>query len=331
MKRTLSPSYSVGNIEPGADWYLFEGSCPSSFDPSTPGNSLFSSKLGSDLSGNLNISTAGTYNFHVIQVDSLGNYQDSAGDVVCSSESVTVRNPATLTATFSNPDTFLTGVTGDPALGEIASNVPYPTFAIDNVEADATVKVYAALDGTAACGGLEVYSATLGDGAHAITIDTALAGSDFENKKTTFSVKQIGKSEYGAQESSCFVINQPYMFDTGITPAAPLVALKPGSRNPSSSPSFTLEITPTFSGSASDYKIYIYDADPGLGVASTDTDFTTHSNLISTLSPTASGAIVEETIDISAVTTDLSISSNTVTNPAPSFFIYLKQNTPPLV
>ena len=65
------------------------------------------------------------------------------------------------------------------------------------------------------------------------------------------------------------------MFDTGITPAAPLVALKPGSRNPSSSPSFTLEITPTFSGSASDYKIYIYDADPGLGVASTDTDFIT--------------------------------------------------------
>ena len=246
----LTPNYSISGIESGAVWLFYEGICPTTFDIENISEVGLVNGGGSGdpaLSGTLDHLGPGSYTYHVIQIDSAGNYQQSNGDLQCTQQTITINPPATLANAFSNPTTFDSPVDG-AAVGDIAGNVVYPTFSVDNIEAGATVKIYATTIGDSMCEGTEVFSGIPGEGAQEITIMNPLSVEGLQNLETTFSMKQVASAENGEQESECVEVGQKYMFDTGILPESPSVALNADYRNPSSSPDFKIDITPKFVG-----------------------------------------------------------------------------------
>ena len=115
--------------------------------------------------GDLTISSAGDHTYHVIQVDGANNYQKSNEDVQCTQTVASVELPATLSASFTNPNpSSLTTPTsfGESFSENVAGNIKFPTFEVVGVEArDATVKIYATTSSTSsnACdAATEVYS-----------------------------------------------------------------------------------------------------------------------------------------------------------------------------
>ena len=221
----LSPNYSISGIEGGAVWLFYEGICPTTFDIeniSEVGLVNGGGSGDSDLSGILDHLGPGSYTYHVIQIDSAGNFQKGNGDLQCTQQTITINSPATLSGAFSNPTNFFAAENGDNTVGAIANNVVYPTFTVSNIESGATVKLYATI-GDSMCEGIEVYNDLPGAGAQEITITSPLSVEGVQNLETTFSMKQVASVENGEQESECVEVGQKYMFDTGILPESPVL------------------------------------------------------------------------------------------------------------